>query len=145
MRQARLRISSDAPGNSVEIPLNGTGGDAPVGPAGPTGPAGATTAVVSAAPAALERERLIDAFAADRHRAKRARRLRPRYVSAAAAKVTIEVCRGRRVLTRVKRTAVTGANALVVKAPRTRGRYTLTLTAVAGNTRATDRARLTVT
>jgi hypothetical protein len=58
--------------------------------------------------------------------------------------VTIELRRGRRLITRVTRTAAAVANRLVVRAPRARGRYTLTLTAVAGSSRATDKARLTV-
>ena len=93
--------------------------------------------------AADEPERLAE-LAADRLRAKRGQRLRLRYVTSDAARVTVEVRRGRRLITRSTRKAAAGTNRLVVRAPRARGRYTLSLTAVAGTSRATDKARLTV-
>jgi hypothetical protein len=157
-RQASLRIASDAPATPlVDIALNGTGGQAPAGPAGPTGASGPTGPIGSpgptgpigspspAGPAGADRERLVAAFAADRHRATRGRRLHLRYISTIAAHITIELRRGRRLHTRITRTAAGGANTLVIRTPRARGRYTLKLTAVTRTGRATDRARLTVT
>lgn len=170
-RQASLQIASDAATPLVEVALDGTGGEAPAGPAGPagptgpagsTGPAGPTGPVGAAgptgptssprpigslqpaAPAAAEPSRLFAAFGADRHRVRRGQRLRLRYFSSEAARVAVEVRRGRRLLTRITRAASGGANTLVVRAPRARGRYTLALTAVAGTRRATDKAGLTV-
>jgi FG-GAP-like repeat len=153
-REANLQVLSDAP--LRDMVLNGTGGVSPAGAAGPTGPAGPAGApgapgLPGAAgppgpggPPGPDGGRLVAAFAADRHRTRPRRPLRLRYVTTAAARVTIELRRGRRTLRRVRHTAQAGLNTTRFRAPRARGRYTLHLTAVAGPRRATDRARLTV-
>jgi VCBS repeat protein len=132
-RAASLQIDSDA-GNApiVDVALNGVGGDLPTGPVGPPGPSGAA------------RQLLATVFAADRHSARAGRRLRVRYVSTMDALVTVQLKRGRRVVRRLTATAVAGRNTLSLRVPTRRGRYTLGLTAVGGDQRVTDTARLTV-
>ena len=153
-RQATLGFSTNDPGNrTFAVALEGIGGDPPAGPAGAPGSlgtAGPTGATGSPGPAGsvgapgADRELLAAALAADRHRAARGTRLRLRYVTTVAAAVTIELRRGRRIVTRSRRTAARGRNTIVLRLPRARGRYTLRLTAIAGSQRTTDRARVTV-
>ena len=145
-REASLSFGTNDPTSpNFAIVLEGTGGDLPTGPTGPSGPAGPTGPAGPLGPPGTDREVLVAAFAADRHRAARGRRLRLRYVSTIAAQVTIELRRGRRVIRRATRTAARGQNTAVVRTPGARGRYSLTLTAVAGTQRTTDRAQLTIT
>ena len=136
--EANLQIDSDAPVNGIfDVPLNGTGGALPAGPAGPPGSDGSPG--VSANARAL----LATVFAADRQSVRAGKRLRLRYVSTMDALVTVELRRGTRVVRRFTATAVAGRNTLTFRPPG-RGRYTLALTAVAGDQRVTDTARLTV-
>jgi hypothetical protein len=163
-REANLQIVSDAPATPVvDVVLSGIGGEPPSGPVGATGPAGPTGrpgragtagppgpagplgSPGPAGPPGADRELLVAAFAAEHHRASGGRRLRLRYVSTIAAQITVELRRGRRIARRVRRSAVSGQNTIVVRTPRRRGRYSLRLTAIAGTQRATDRARLNVT
>jgi hypothetical protein len=83
---------------------------------------------------------LFAAFAADAYRARHGRRVAIRLVTTVRSLVTVRVRRGGRVV----RTLPAGRDPLVVRAPRRRGRYRLTLTAVAGDQRASDRAVLRV-
>jgi hypothetical protein len=135
-RQATLELISNDAASPLRIALDGTGGVFPQGAAGPPGPS---------APLGADRELLVVGFAADRYHARHGRRLRLRYVSTAAAVVTVELRRGRRVVRRVRGTAARGRNAIVVLMPRDAGSYSLQLTASAGAQRVTDRSRLTVT
>ena len=135
-RQATLELISSDAASPLRVALQGTAGAFPQGAAGPPGPA---------APPGADRELLVVGFAADRYRARHGRRLRLRYVSTAAAVVTVELRRGRRVVRRARGTAARGRNAIVVLMPRAAGSYSLQLTASAGAQRVTDRSRLTVT
>jgi hypothetical protein len=130
-RAASLQVVSDADNTpKANVALSGTGGELPTGPPGPSGSA---------------RQLLATVFAADRQSARAKRRLRLRYVSTMDALVIVELRRGSRVVRRLTATAVAGRNTLMLRVPARRGRYTLALTAVAGDQRVTDSARLTVT
>jgi VCBS repeat protein/centrosomal CEP192-like protein len=136
--EANLQIDSDAATNSIfDVPLNGTGGALPAGPAGPAGADGSPGVSANARPL------LATVFAADRQSVRAGKQLRLRYVSTMDALVTVELRRGARVVRRFTATAVAGRNTLSFRV-RGRGRYTLALTAVAGDQRVTDAARLTV-
>jgi hypothetical protein len=121
LRRASLRILGDAP--TVDVALSGTG---------------------QPPPPATVRELLAAVFAVDRHSARAGGRLRLRYVSTMDALVTVELRRGRRLVRRLSMAAVAGRNVLTLRVPARRGRYRLTLTAVAGDQRVTDAARLRV-
>ena len=119
LRHASLRILSDAA--PLDVALSGTG----------------------ETPSAAVRELLAAVFASDALRT-RAGRLRLRYVTTMDAAVTVQLRRGRRVVRRAGDAAEAGSNTLSLRVPARRGRYSLVLTAVAGDQRVTDRARLTV-
>jgi hypothetical protein len=153
-RRSTLSFRTNDPGNpTFAIVLSGIGGDLPAGPPGPigtsgpagaTGPIGASGPAGATGPAVTVREALVTAFTADRYRATRGRRLRLRYLTTVAAQITIELRRGRRVLTRTRQAAARGPNNIVVRTPRHRGRYSLKLTAITATQRATDQTRLTI-
>ncbi len=135
-RQATLELSSNDAASPLRVALQGIAGAFPQGAAGPPGPAGLPGA---------DRVLLVAGFAADRYRARHGSRLRVRYVSTAAAQVTVELRRGGRVVRRARGTAARGRNTIRVLMPRAAGRYSLRLTASAGAQRVTDRSPLTIT
>jgi hypothetical protein len=135
-RQGTLELISNDAASPLRVALQGMAGAFPQGAAGPPGPAGLPGA---------DRVPLVAGFAADRYRARHGTRLRLRYVSTAAAQVTVELRRGGRIVRRTRGTATRGRNTIRVRMPRAKGRYSLQLTASAGTQRVTDRSPLTVT
>ena len=117
-----------------------TGGAGPVGPAGRTGHDGRDGAVGPPGAAGAGRDLLFAVFGLDRYRARPGRRVAIRFVTTVRSLVTVRARRGARVV----RTVRAGRNRVLLRAPRKRGRYRLTLTAVAGAQRATDTATLVV-
>ena len=132
-RTGTLSVISDA--GVIDVPLAGSGGALPAGPTGPAGPAG---------PPATGQPLLAAVLAADSQRARSNRRMTLRYASTLAARVTVELRRGTRVARRARATAKAGRNTISLRAPKAGGRYTVALTAVAGDQRVTDTGRLTV-
>ena len=126
--------------------LAGTGGALPAGLAGPAGPSGAGGAEGPAGPPgqpATVRQLLATFFAADRQSARAGRRLSLRYVSTMPAVVTVELRRGTSVIRRLSAAAVAGRNVLSAS-PGATGALRVGATAVTGDQRVTDSARLTV-
>jgi hypothetical protein len=120
-RAASLQVLSDGPPRNVA--LSGTG-------AAPSGPAATARTVLAAA------------FASDRARVRAGNRLRVRFVSTLAGVATLELRRGKRVVRRISDTVTAGRNVLTLRAPRKRGRYTLTLTVTGGGQTDTDVMKL---
>jgi hypothetical protein len=113
-------------------PSGPAGPPGPTGPAGPAGPPGATPLVARLASAS--------------YRGRARRRLAVRLVTTLPARVTLDIRRGSRRMSRVTRQVRGGrAQIRVRRLPARRGRYSLRLTAVAGDQRVTDRARLRIT
>lgn len=116
----------------------GPAGQGQAGPQGPAGPAGA--------PGATGAVRLAAALADDRFKARRSRTLRLRYVVTRSARVTLDVVKGRKRVSRKSVSAAAGRNRVGLKAPQQAGRYTLRFAARSSDGQATtDSARLTVT
>jgi hypothetical protein len=144
-RLASLRFATNAPGDpAFGIVLDGTGGTLPAGPGGAPGQAGSAGPPGPPGPAGADRELLVAAFASSTLRGTHGRRMTIRYVATTAARVALALRRGRRVVARAAGTAARGRNTIALRLPAARGRYSLTLTAVAGSERVTDRARITV-
>jgi FG-GAP-like repeat len=129
-REAQLQLISDAA--PLSIALSGVGGALPAGPRGAAGASG------------TPRPLLVAAFGNDRVSTRAGKRVRMRFVSTLAGVATLELRRGSRVLARASDAVAAGRNALSIKAPRKRGRYTLALTVTGGGQSVTDSARLTV-
>ena len=141
-REASLAFATNDPNTpAFAIRLQGTGGGLPAGAPGATGPAGPPG---PGGPLGADRAPLVAAFASERHRGRRGKRLRIRYVVTVAADVTLELRRGGRVVSRASGTAVPGRNTIALRLPAKRGGYSLALTARAGSQTATDRASVTV-
>jgi hypothetical protein len=119
----------------------------PTGPAGPAGPAGGAGAQGAAGPSGqtVFRDRLAAAFAADGYRGRARRRLRVRLVTTLPALVTLELRRGARRVVRVADRVGAGRARLSFRRLPPPGRYTMRLTAVAGDQTVRDTARLRVT
>lgn len=124
----------------------------PTGPAGPAGPAGQgqTGSQGPTGPAGTPGEsgpvRLAAALADDRFRARRGRNLRLRYVVTRSARVTLDVLKGRKRLSRKSASAAAGRNRLSLRVPKQAGRYSLKFSVRSPDGQATtDSARLTVT
>jgi hypothetical protein len=109
------------------------GGQGVQGPQGPQGSPGTTFT------------RLLVALADDRYKARQGARLRLRYVLTVGSKVTFDVSKGKKRLSRVQRTVGAGRNTVTLKLPKTTGKLTLGLTATGNGQSATDRAKLTLT
>jgi hypothetical protein len=109
----------------------------PAGPQGVPGPQGAPGAVVV-------RDRLAAALATDRFRGRAKRPLVVRFVTTVPALVTLEIRRGARVVAQVADQVGAGRARLRFKRLPARGRYTLRLTAVAGDETVTDTGRVRV-
>jgi hypothetical protein len=109
------------------------GGPGIQGPQGPQGSPGTTFT------------RLLVALADDRYKARQGARLRLRYVLTVGSKVTFDVSKGKKRLSRVQRTVGAGRNTVTLKLPKTTGKLTLGLTATGNGQSATDRAKLTLT
>jgi Domain of unknown function (DUF4394) len=118
----------------------------PPGPPGPAGPAGPAGAVGPAGPpgAALVRDRLAAALAADRYSGRARKRLVVRFVTTVRALVTLELRRGSRVVAKVAGQVGPGRARLAFRRLLARGRYALRLTAVAGDETVTDRGSVRV-
>jgi hypothetical protein len=119
----------------------------PAGPAGPAGPVGGAGVQGGAGPSGqtVFRDRLAAAFAADGYRGRARRRLRVRFVTTMPALVTLELRRGARRVARVADRVGAGRARLSLRRLPPRGRYSLRLTAVAGDQTVRDTARLRVT
>jgi hypothetical protein len=140
-RQAGLELVSDAGTPPAAITLTGTGSAPGAGAPGPTGPAGPRGAT---GPASTVRPTLVAALATDRLSARSRKRLGVRFVSTLAGVATLELRRGKRVVSTLSDAAEVGRTTLTLRAPRKRGRYTLALTVTGAGQTVTDTARLTV-
>ena len=106
------------------------------GAPGSQGPPGATTA--GRAPLAL-------ALAADRFKVRQRRRLLLRFAVTDAARVTVELRKGRKRVARASRSVKAGRARIALRIPKGTGKRTLLVVAqTADGRRATDRARVTV-
>ncbi len=128
-------------------PVGPQGPLGPVGPQGPLGPVGPPGATTTA-------RKLLALLGDDRYSVRSGKKLRLRFSTSEAASAQIELRRGARMLSRVKRAVKAGTSSVNVSATTTRsrraarlpaGNYTLALKVTAGDGRtATDSARLRV-
>jgi hypothetical protein len=143
-RRAVLELTSNNPASPLRIQPQGSAGQLPQGPTGPTGSPGPVGTAGPAGAPVVDREVLLAAFPANGYRVVGGSRLRLRYFTNLAARITIELRRDDRVIKRTRRTAARGPNTIALRIPGARGRYLVRLTAVAGTQRVTDECPLTV-
>jgi Domain of unknown function (DUF4394) len=115
-------------------------------PPAPTGPAGAPGAPGAPGPAGpvVTRDRLAAALATERLGGRAKRKLAVRFVTTVRALVTLELRRGSRVVAQVAGQSGPGRARLTFRRLPARGRYTLRLTAVAGDQAVRDAGRVRV-
>ena len=129
-------------GTFIDAPLTGTGTNGPVGPTGPAGPTGLAG---PQGPPGTSLTRLSAALLGERFTGRAKKRLRLPYFLTEAARVTIDVRRGKRRVARLTAQGSRGRNRVSWSKAGRAGKYLVSLTArTADGRRATDAAPLRI-
>jgi hypothetical protein len=147
---ATMTVATD--GGSPTIGLTGTGGPLPQGPPGapgapgPDGAQGATGLTGAQGPPGSVRTVLAVVLGAASYRGAGGKSLTVTYAASTSAIVTFSLFKGRKLVLRSQVVAQAGRNKLkIAHLPKTKGRYTLKLTAVGSGQSASDQAGVTLT